>query len=889
MQYAYFSDTEQSSYKVALLIPNIRKTEIETAYLAPHDLMLKDLIAINLHQAIGKKKTPAAEQKAYITEELAPVFNDLGVEYILCADAEYFKTLTKQSKVEANLGYVMDCAFGPWKVVYIPNHSAIFYDPEKVRDKIRLAMTGLTTHMEGRYVPPGNEVIKFAAYPETDEEIEDWLVKLLDHKMLTADIEGFSLKHYDCGIGTIALAWSKHEGIAFTVDYLVDTSVPNLFGRQVKHEYRHKMLRRFFELCHEKGISIGWHNIGFDVYVLIYQLFMEHILDYEGMLYGLKILMGDEGKWHCTKLITYLATNSCAGNKLGLKDQAQEFAGNYAVDEIKDIRKIPLAQLLQYNLVDALSTWYVFEKHMPTVIVDMQMPVYQTLFQPAMVDIIQMQLTGMPVNMKRVLEVEIELKAEEDRTIAEMYTTQVVQKYNYHRLEKHTNKMNSEWKSKRMTIQEMAAQAEHHEPTRKETTFNPNSSPQLQELLFEIIGLPVLGYTDSNQPSTDGDTIKALQNHTTDVDVLKFLKGLEDYAAVNKIITDFIPSLKNAQQGIDGWHYLFGNFNLGGTKSGRLSSSKPNLQNLPANSRYAKAIKSCFEAPPGWLFVGLDFASLEDRISALTTKDPNKLKVYTDGYDGHSLRAYGYWGDQMPDIDGNCVASVNSIAKHPVYKTFRQEGKVPTFLLTYAGTYKGIMEQCGFSFEKAKLIEEKYHALYKVSDDWVAAKLEQATKDGYVTVAFGLRLRTPLLHQVILGNRKTPYEATAEGRTAGNALGQSYCLLNTRAGIEFNLKVRSSNYRLDIKPCAHIHDAQYFIIRDDVAVVSYVNEHLVKAVEWQDDPEIWHDEVKLGGELSIFYPTWKDEIVIPNGANENDIPDVIQKALEEREAKKKAA
>ena len=76
-----------------------------------------------------------------------------------------------------------------------------------------------------------------------------------------------------------------------------------------------------------------------------------------------------------------------------------------------------------------------------------------------------------------------------------------------------------------------------------------------------------------------------------------------------------------------------------------------NLQNIPAGSAYGKAVKECFEAPDGWLFCGADFASLEDRISALTTKDPNKLKVYTDGYDGHCLRAYGYFGDQMFDIE----------------------------------------------------------------------------------------------------------------------------------------------------------------------------------------------------------------------------------------------
>lgn len=54
--------------------------------------------------------------------------------------------------------------------------------------------------------------------------------------------------------------------------------------------------------------------------------------------------------------------------------------------------------------------------------------------------------------------------------------------------------------------------------------------------------------------------------------------------------------------------------------------------------------------PPGWIFAGADFASLEDYISALTTRDPNKLKVYIDGYDGHCLRAYAYFPERMPDI-----------------------------------------------------------------------------------------------------------------------------------------------------------------------------------------------------------------------------------------------
>ncbi len=229
------------------------------------------------------------------------------------------------------------------------------------------------------------------------------------------------------------------------------------------------------------------------------------------------------------------------------------------------------------------------------------------------------------------------------------------------------------------------------------------------------------------------------------------------------------------------------------------------------------------------------------------------------------------------------VATINSIEYK--YKPQRQDSKAPTFALTYQGTYITLMKNCGFSEEMAKQIEDRFKELYKVSVEWVDQKLEQATKDGYVTAAFGLRVRTPLLKQVIRGTSSTPYEAEAEGRTAGNALGQSWCLLNSRAGSEFMGEVRKSKHRLDIRPCSQIHDAQYYLIRDDLAALSFTNKYLVKAVEWQDHPDIAHDEVKLGGELSLFYPNWSHEIGIPNGAEGEEIRTVVIKHLEANESK----
>ena len=91
-------------------------------------------------------------------------------------------------------------------------------------------------------------------------------------------------------------------------------------------------------------------------------------------------------------------------------------------------------------------------------------------------------------------------------------------------------------------------------------------------------------------------------------------------------------------------------------------------------------------------------------------------------------------------------------------------------------------------------------------------------------------------------------------------------------------QVRKSKFRLGIKPCAHIHDAQYMLVKDDLEHVYYANIHLVEAVKWQDHPDIAHPEVKLGGEFSIFHPDWAHEITIPNEATEEE----ILKAVEEQ-------
>lgn len=823
-------------------------------------------------------KAPVKVIKEYLNE-LLPELEALGVETLFVCDGPYFKTLTKSRTVEPHHGYVLPCAikdFEHMNVVVAPNYAGLFHNPD-LGPKIELGVKTLTDHMKGSYQALGADIIHSAAYPDTEADIEAWFAKLHQYDALTCDIEAFSLRFWEAGIGSLAFAWDQHNGVSFAVDYSDDVyqlkklinlispdeEVPDYKGCQVNNIAVKLMFRKFLE---EYEGRIIWHNAGYDAKVVIYELWMDHPLDQEGLLKGLEVMTK---RFHDTQIITYLATNSTAGNKLGLKTQAHEFAGNWAEDNVNDIRLIAKADLLQYNLVDCLSTWYVFNKHYPTMVADQQLGVYDTIFIPSVKVILQMELTGIPLVPEEVAKSRAELEDIRDGHTRALFAEPIIQEFEQDLRIHQMDEDNKVLKTKKRQMHELL-----------HIVFNPGSTKQLQDLLYGKMGYDVVDRTNTKLPATGAKTIKKLKAVSKSDRDTRIFDALIGLAEVNIILNNFISAFETKGfMKSDGRYYLHGSFKLGGTVSGRLSSSGPNLMNMPSEgTKYAKYTKRCFIAPPGWVIMGADFASLEDRISALTTKDPNKLKVYTDGYDGHCLRAHFYYGDKMPDII-DTVDSINSIKGK--YKAYRQQSKTPTFLLTYGGTYHGLMANEGMSEIEAKRIEAAYHEMYTVSDQWVESKIKQACKDGYVTVAFGLRVRTPILAKTVLGTKRTPYEAQAEGRTAGNALGQSYGMLNNRAGIEFQERTLASPYRLDIKPFAHIHDAQYMLVRDDADVVEWVNTNLVECMEWQDLPEIQHPDVPLGGELDLFYPSWANSVTIPNGMSAEDIQSHCSKAIDE--------
>lgn len=849
----------QSSYEVAILIKssNFKQAHLETNYVRPleaYGIDRETLFALDLDYP--NKKVTATQAKAYLSKAL-PLLQMKGVNLLYVADALYFKVLTGNTKAEQFLGYVLPCKFPGYEsmnVVLGVNYGSLTYNPNQV-DKLDMSINALASKILGTYKPIGVGLIQSAYYPKP-HEVSTALTNLQGHAALTIDIETFGLTLDSAGIGTIAFAWDEHNGVAFKCDLAVGHEHPQLLNHFEYNGSVREQLRWFFERYKGKKI---FHNASFDVIHLIWNLWMKHPTDYKGLLYGLDIMCNN---LEDTKLIAYLATNSTTGNELGLKVLAHEFAGNYAKDDIKDIRKIDADELLEYNLVDCLSTWYVYKKYYSKMVADQQEPLYKGLFLDSLKIIIQMQLVGMPMDDGMINYQNDKLTKERDTHKANILAHPTV-----------AVALKAIKLQKLLGINAKRVNPVGLEYLDKEE-FNPNSSAQLQALLYDVLKLPVIDYTDTRQPAVGADTLKKLKNHTQDESVKHLIDELRAFFKVDKVLGTFIKAFKlGILKGDRRW--LHGNFVLGGTLSGRLSSNSPNMQNMPAKGALGKAVKSIFTPPPGYLFGFADFNALEDRTNTLLTRDPNKVKIYTEGYDGHCYRAYYYWGDEMPLIKDGSVDSVNSIKK--LYPDHRDNSKAPSFALQYAGTYSTLMTNCGFSEQEAKKIEKNYHVMYEVSDKWIADKLTLCSKQGYIDVAFGLRIRTPILAKTFLGSKVTPREAEAEARSVGNAIsGQSYGLLNNRAAVEFMQRVWASEYRYDILLVSLIHDAIYLIFKDDIKIVKWVNDNLCECMAWQELEEIKHDEIKMSAELDVCYYSWDKPITLKNNMSEADIIETLQ-------------
>lgn len=574
MKHILFSQSTLN-LKVAILVKTmaLNKTKIDRYYISPHpNLKSENFVALDLWYN-DKKKAPAAQAREYLAE-LLPEIDDLGINTVMVCDTPYFKLLTGKAKADPYYGYVLPCVVKGYEhldIVISPNYQAMMYKPD-LQVKIDRAIETIDKLLLGIYSEPGKDIIDYSYYPDTPEKIEKALQDLSLYPELTCDIEALSLEFWSAGISTIAFAWDKHNGMAFAVDRApIDVPTQNGWIARWRPEFETRKIRSALLkfLCTYKG-KLTYHNISYDGKVLVYDLFMKHLADYKGMIEGIKCVTKD---FDDTKLIAYMATNNAVRNELGLKAQSCEFTGNYAQDDIQDTSKIPIPDLLEYNLKDCLATWFVKQKHWQTMVNDEQLELYEGLIKESIPTLMQTELCGMPIDPGRVSLAKAKLTDISNRCHDFFKNCQFIQDFHMDRLRAKADKKTREAAAKAKT--DRATKVYTWEDSVIYEEFNPGSNNQLSALLYDYLGYPVLDLTDNKAPSTGKKTLAKLINHARCPEHKEMFEKLIELSGASIILSTFIPAFENAQQLPDGSWRLYGNFNLGGTQSLRLSSSNP--------------------------------------------------------------------------------------------------------------------------------------------------------------------------------------------------------------------------------------------------------------------------------------------------------------------------
>ena len=249
--------------------------------------------------------------------------------------------------------------------------------------------------------------------------------------------------------------------------------------------------------------------------------------------------------------------------------------------------------------------------------------------------------------------------------------------------------------------------------------FNIGSPKQLQEVLFERLGLPVLGKTPKGQPSTAENVLQEL------AETYELPRLVLDYRGLAKLkstYTDKLPTQINPDTG-----RVHTSYHQAVAATGRLSSTDPNLQNIPIRTAEGRRIRKAFVAPDGWRLVAADYSQIELRIMAHLSGDEGLINAFRDDQDIHRATA----------------AEVFETAPGAVTQDQRRSAKAINFGLIYGMSAFGLARQLGIERGEAQDYVNLYFARYPGVKAYMEQTRERAREDGYVETVFGRRLYLP--------------------------------------------------------------------------------------------------------------------------------------------------
>ncbi|MEE7627384.1 DNA polymerase I [Methylobacter sp. Wu8] len=315
-------------------------------------------------------------------------------------------------------------------------------------------------------------------------------------------------------------------------------------------------------------------------------------------------------------------------------------------------------------------------------------------------------------------------------------------------------------------------------------TFNLGSPKQIQDILYDQQKLPVLKKTPKGQPSTEESVLQEL---AIDYPLPKLILEYRSLSKLKSTYTDKLPQQVDGQTG-----RIHTSYHQAVAATGRLSSSDPNLQNIPIRSEEGRKIRQAFVAPKGKKIVAADYSQIELRIMAHLSADEGLLKAFTEGQDVHRATA----------------AEVFGVAPEQVTTDLRRSAKAINFGLIYGMSSFGLAQQLGLSRSQAQSYIDLYFTRYPGVKNYMDNIREQARAQGYVETLFGRRLYLPEIN-----SRNAARRQYAE-RTAINAPMQG-----TAADIIKRAMIAADRWLYrdtpDAKMIMQVHDELVFEIAEE--------------------------------------------------------------------------
>ena len=275
--------------------------------------------------------------------------------------------------------------------------------------------------------------------------------------------------------------------------------------------------------------------------------------------------------------------------------------------------------------------------------------------------------------------------------------------------------------------------------------FNLGSPKQLQEILFGEIGLPVIRKTPKGQPSTAEDVLQEL---AADYELPDLILRYRSLSKLKSTYTDKLPQQINPRTG-----RVHTSYHQAVAATGRLSSSDPNLQNIPIRTPQGRRIREAFVAPGGWMILACDYSQIELRIMAHLSGDEGLLQAFCDGVDVHRATAGEVFDTPYESVDGDQ----------------RRAAKAINFGLMYGMSAFGLARQLGISRAEAQAYMDTYFDRYPGVRDFMEDTRVSAREKGYVETLFGRRLYLPDIKASNMQRRQAAERAAINAPMQGTA------------------------------------------------------------------------------------------------------------------------